>query len=140
MLKNLTLFSYQNKQEPIKFIETIHVTQGVICDVYEFLNDKNKDLAIIHIHTGCKTPLQKVLKGDKTIEGYLSGKGKLVVKRKNGKMNVFQFNNKKQKNTEILVNIGDTMQWIAGTKSLLVVYEICFPPYKDERYENLKED
>jgi hypothetical protein len=52
---------------------------GVKCRVYSFENDTEKDLGIIDVDRGCKTPLQKVLQGDKTIEGYISGKGKLII-------------------------------------------------------------
>jgi len=30
------------------------------------------------------------------------------------------------------------MQWEADKEADLVAYEICFPPYEDGRYENLK--
>jgi hypothetical protein len=33
------------------------------------LTNTHKDLAIIKISKGCKTPLQKILKGEKTIKG-----------------------------------------------------------------------
>ena len=37
------------------------------------------------------------------------------------------------------VKVGDTMQWKADLNSRLVVYEVCYPPYADGRYENLPE-
>ncbi len=83
MLKHFSLY---NQDEQITFVETMHVTNGVDCDVYVFPGDPTKDLAIIHIQKGCKTPLQKVLAGDKTIEGHISGKGKLIVTRRDGKV------------------------------------------------------
>jgi hypothetical protein len=36
------------------------------------------------------------------------------------------------------VGIGDVMQWEADKETDLVAYEICFPPYEDGRYENIK--
>jgi hypothetical protein len=37
---------------------------------------------------------------------------------------------------EVEVKIGETMQWQAAPDSDLEVYEICFPPYADGRFEN----
>jgi len=38
----------------------------------------------------------------------------------------------------VTVGVGEIMQWKADKESGLAVYEICFPPYEDGRYENLK--
>ncbi|MCH2188665.1 hypothetical protein MK079_02470 [Candidatus Gracilibacteria bacterium] len=117
------------KNEKVKFIETIEVKSGVLCDVYEFIGNTNKDLAIIKVQKGYSTPLQKIIKGDNTIEGFISGNA------------VFQLNDisyefpNNDGTIEVNVNIGDTMQWIA--KDDLVFYEICYPPYEDGRYKNL---
>ena len=35
------------------------------------------------------------------------------------------------------VEIGEIMQWQADENESLVVFEICFPPYQDGRFENL---
>lgn len=93
----LTHFTLNNKSEPVKYIETIQVTKGVTCNTYSFPNDAGKDLAVIHIEPGGKTPLQKVLNGEKTIEGYLSGNGRLVINRKNGKKEIYICNDKSPK-------------------------------------------
>jgi len=117
----------------ITYIETMKVKEGVECDVYSFTNDKNKDLGVIRISPGTKTPLQKILKGSKTVEGFISGKGKLVITKDDGHQEAFEA----IPGFEIIVNIGETMQWVAETDSSLVAYEICYPPYEDGRYQNL---
>jgi hypothetical protein len=45
-----------------KFIETMVVKEGVECDVYGFEGDTSKDLGIVRVKKGHKTPLQRVLK------------------------------------------------------------------------------
>ena len=67
------------KNRPVEFIETMDVADGVECDVYKFVNDDSRDLGIIRIKPGCKTPCQIVLMGDETIEGFFTGKGKLSI-------------------------------------------------------------
>lgn len=118
-------------------METIQVASGVSCDTYSFTNDKSKDLALIHIKPGCKTPLQKVLKGEKTVEGYLSGNGRLVVIGKNETEDCFICNSKSPKPAPVTVSIGEIMQWQADNDSPLEAFEICYPPYKEGRFENI---
>jgi len=132
----LTIFKSSGKEQPVNYIETLEVKQGVTCDVYEFNEDKQKDLGIVTVTRGYKTPLQKILKGDKTIEGFISGSGKLTVTVEN-KNTVYEFKDSDKK--EVLVNIGEIMQWYADGATDLVFYEICYPPYEDGRYENLAE-
>jgi len=119
--------------QDIAYTETMKVKEGVECDVYSFTNDKNKDLGVIRISPGMKTPLQKILKGNKTVEGSISGKGKLVITKDDGHQETFEA----IPGLEIIVNIDETMQWVAETDSSLVAYEICYPPYEDGRYQNL---
>ncbi len=132
----LTSFSFNNQTLPVSFIETVHVTDGVECDVYAFDNDSIKDLGIIRVHPGCRTPLQRVLKGEKTIEGFVSGNGTLTITKLDGNSTVYRFD-EKSKGEPVVVAIGETMQWQATQESELIAYEICFPPYQDGRYENL---
>lgn len=120
------------KGELVEFIESTKVVAGVTCDVYRFVDDSQKDLGIIYINAGCSTPKQKVLKGDRTIEGYISGNGKLIVTGQNGKQQIYQTD---KDNLSVDVKIGEIMQWQATTD--LVAYEICYPPYQDGRYQNL---
>ena len=133
----LSDFSFENKAQPVSFAETMKVTAGVECDVYKFDGDDSKDLGVIRIKPGFKTPLQKVLKGDRTIEGYVSGKGKLFVIRPDNTQKEYLVSKDTQKPFAVTVAIGETMQWQADKDSPLVAYEICFPPYEDGRYENL---
>lgn len=129
----LVNFEFEGNTQPVEFVETMDVAEGVSCDVYKFVGDDTKDLGIIKIDVGCKTPLQKVLKGDRTIEGYISGEGKLIVS-KDGENKIYEVGDSEKLSVE--VNIGETMQWQAGDKQL-IAYEVCFPPYEDGRYENL---
>ena len=119
--------------EPITFVETIHIKDGVACDVYSFNENSGNDLGIVSVARNVCTPLQKILKGEKTIEGYVQGAGKLIVRRSNGEAVEYVFPNKQK---EIELHIGDTMQWCAGDSGL-IFYEVCYPPYEDGRYENL---
>lgn len=129
-MKHLTKITAEGKEQKVKFMETLDVAYGVKCDVYIFPKDNSKDLGVVRIKKGSKSPRQKILSGDKTLEIYLSGKGKLVIEKPDGSKEVY-----KTPVEEVEVKIGEIMQWFA--KSNLVYYEICYPPYKDGRYENL---
>ncbi len=131
-------FSFEGNEQLVSCVETTHVAKGVDCDVYIFEGDSSKDLGIIKISPGCKTPLQKVLKGDKTIEGYVLGKGRLTITKPDGKQEIYIVGEEFQRSFSVKVEIGELMQWDADKDSGLVAYEICFPPYEDGRYENLK--
>lgn len=135
----LNTFEFENKTQPVSFAETTKVTTGVECDVYKFDGDNSKDLGIIRIKPGSKTPLQKVLKGDRTIEGHIFGKGKLVIINSDNKQVEYPVNDGTLKPFAVTVLIGEKMQWQADKDSPLIAYEICFPPYEDGRYENLQE-
>lgn len=135
-------FSFEGKEQAVSFAKTTHIADGVDCDVYKFNGDPTKDLGIIRIAPGSKTPLQKVLNGDRTIEGYISGRGKLTITKADGKQQVYDVNGELEKPVIITVEIGELMQWeaTADAKSGLVAYEICFPPYEDGRYENITQE
>jgi hypothetical protein len=134
IIKRLGSFKFEGVEQPVSFIESMLVTTGVACDVYSFISDDTKDLGIIRIKAGCKTPLQKVLKGERTIEGYISGNGKLTITKTDGSKVEYPATGKE---LIVTVRIGELMQWQAAADSELVAYEICFPPYTDGRYENL---
>lgn len=123
------------KGEPITFVETQNVKEGVVCDVYSFDGRKEKDLGIIQVSRNTCTPLQKVLKGDKTIEGYLKGEGKLTVTHTGGEKKDYLFPGELK---EVELHVGDTMQWCTSD-SELTFYEVCYPPYENGRFENLSE-
>lgn len=130
----LTTFEYDGKVLPVEFVETMDVKDGVACDVYTFVGDTTKDLGIVTVKRGHKTPLQRVLKGDKTIEGFVSGSGVLTVKSSSDKEKTYQFND--SNNTSYVeVLVGEIMQWSADSD--LIFYEVCHPPYSDGRFENL---
>jgi hypothetical protein len=122
----------------ITFVETQTVKEGVIADLYTFDDDGTRDLAIVHVAKGYKTPLQRILKGTKTIEGYMSGNGALTVTAKDGQRKTYTFTegSDSKPDTEIEIHIGELMQWSAETD--LTFYEICEPPYEDGRFENVE--
>lgn len=130
-------FSYDGKNQKISFVESLHVTEGVVCDVYTFDGDTSKDLGIIKISPGSSTPLQKVLKGKNTIEGYIRGNGQLEITQPDGKKKTYSVSGETKLPFSIEVKIGELMQWHAEENSKLVAYEICIPPYEDGRYENV---
>lgn len=118
--------------ELVAFVETQSVTDGVDCDVYNFLNDDTKDLGIIHIKAGASTPKQLVLKGEKTIEGFLVGEADLGFSKASGDEAVFGYSDDSYGNDTTL-GVGDTMQWSATNDT--VIYEICYPRYEDGRFK-----
>ena len=134
-MTQITSFNLNGVDTPVSFIEHQIVKEGVTCDIYAFTNDPSKDLAIVVVEQGFKTPLQKVLSGTETIEGYISGVAILTVTGFDGTIRKFDYPG--SSDTKIVVNIGQTMQWEA--KSQLTFYELCTPPYTDGRFENLTE-
>lgn len=121
--------------EPVTFIEALAVKEGVMCEVYSFNGSLEKDLGVVTVAGNARTPLQKILKGIKTIEGYVEGEGKLTVIQANRETAEYIFPGAQN---EIELHVGDTMQWAAADVGL-VFYEICYPPYEDGRYENLSD-
>lgn len=132
----MKLHSFQER--PVAYVETIQVKDGVECDTYSFVGDDTQDLAIVRVTRGYKTPLQKILKGNKTIEGFLKGEGVLKVWHEDGIIDIYEFDTIKTKK-EVEVAIGQIMQWTAPGDNDLTFYEICDPPYQDGRFEDLPE-
>jgi hypothetical protein len=91
-------------------------------------------LGVVKVTKGSKTPLQKVLLGDKTLEIFKDGSGTLTVMSAKGAERVYHF---PTEITEVQVNVGETMQWQATDN--LTFYEICYPPYQDGRFANIEE-
>lgn len=120
--------------QPIKFIESSTVKDGVICDVYEFINDESKDLGIVNVQKGHKTPLQLVVEGEKTLEIFQEGRGVLTVIDQNEDKREYHFPSKQ---LEVEVKVGEKMQWEALED--LIFAEVCYPPYKEGRFKNLSE-
>lgn len=137
MKNKITSFRFGNEDQKVKYIETTDVKPGVSCDVYEFDNDKDKDLAIVRVEPGKTTPLQLIVEGEVTIEGYVDGAGELSVIKKSGQIETHLFN--KTKPGQVRLGIGDTMQWEADEEQGLTFFEICYPPYSDGRFQNLSE-
>ena len=134
---HLTTFEFDGSTWSVDFVENMQVKDGVVCDVYKFTEDDSKDLAIVRVEAGSATPLQKILLGEKTIEGYVSGRGVLTITRANGEKEVYQLGNDTREPFSKVLMIGDTMQWQADESGELVFYEVCFPPYKDGRFEDI---
>lgn len=140
-MEKLTEFTFKGETLLAQFQESLEVTRGVVCDVYVHPETNERDLGVINIQPGCKTPLQRVIGGDETIEGFISGKGKLTITHSDLETppTVYEVDEISGEGFACIVEVGDTMQWEASADSELVAYEICYPPYKDGRYENLPE-
>lgn len=72
--------------------------------------------------------------GNQTIEGYRSGAGKLIILHENGEKSVFEVDAESEGST-FEVKVGEIMQWQASSD--LELFEVCFPPYADGRFEDL---
>ena len=120
--------------EKVTFINSSEVKDGVVCDVYSFDDDSEKDLGIIKVRSGEKTPLQKVISGDQTLEIFESGSGVLTITGENGKKTEYAYPGGPE---QVEVKVGELMQWEAYGD--LVFAEICYPPYKDGRFENIEQ-
>jgi len=133
----LESFSHRNKTLQVVLQGSFEVFPGVICDVYIHPETKERDLGVITIKQGAKTFPQKVQRGIETIEGYMSGRGKLIIVKPSGDKLVFNVG-PEDEGFSHTVEIGDTMQWQASKDEDLMVFEICYPPYDDGRFENLE--
>lgn len=130
-------FVFEGRPQAVSFVKTSRVADGVECDFYKFNGDTKKDLGIIRIKPGKKTPVQKVLQGERTVEGHVSGAGRLTITNSEGQQRVYQFDKASEQASPVTVAIGEQMQWEVPADSDLVAYEICFPPYQDGRFENI---
>lgn len=135
-MKKIETFNFNGQVLKTNFEERSEVVTGVVCDVYSHPETTAQDLGVITIQPGMKTPWQKVLQGNKTIEGYISGKGKLTINHVSGSLSTFEVSPDTE-GFSYEVKIGELMQWQAAYDSVLVVFEVCFPPYQDGRFENL---
>lgn len=135
MSDKLDSTNLQGKQLKVSYVETQHVKDGVKCDIYTFINDSTKDLAVVRVDAASKTPLQRVVSGDETVELYKSGSGTLSVKDINGNTKEYVYR-EGDVAEEVIVKIGEEMQWCAADKPL-VFYEICTPAYEDGRFEHI---
>lgn len=130
------LSQFNNRK--VSFIETMQVKDGVECDTYSFVDDATQDLAIVRVTKGFKTPLQRILQGNRTIEGFWEGRGELAVQTDDGLTHTYVFD-ATSTTKEVEVMVGQIMQWTAPADTNLVFYEICDPPYQAGRFEDLPE-
>ena len=121
----------------VEYVDSTKVADGISCDVYRFKNDDSKDLAIVTVDKGRKTPLRKVVLGDETIEGYFAGEGSLTVTLESGEQKEYNFG--KGDEGSVSVKVGQKMQWQASSHSELVIFEICTPPYEEGRFKQIDE-
>ncbi|MAZ56893.1 hypothetical protein CL653_03815, partial [bacterium] len=115
--------------ESISFVETSQVKEGIVCDVYSFNTGDSKDLGVVRVSKGYKTPLQRVLKGDKTLEIFQTGQGVLNVTDTDGVE--IQHSFPPVTSAEVEIKVGDLVRWEATED--LIFAEICYPPYQDGR-------
>ena len=135
-MNKITNFSFRGKDLKVEYVESMNVKEGVDCDVYRFSDDDSRDLAIVTVQKGFSTPLQRILEGDITTEGYIDGEAILKVESTDGIVKTYVYpNNVSPKYVEI--KIGEKMQWTAT--ETLTFFEVCSPPYKDGRFENIPE-
>lgn len=123
----------------------IAVARGVLCDTYNIEGMEDKfDLGVIRVQSGCQTPRQRVLKGNKTVEGILDGIGTFeVVRLLPAKADLPHAEEKYRVDVGVnpdfatTVHVGDEMQWTADPGVPLTFYELCWPPYTPDRFEDL---
>lgn len=73
-MKKLDTFNFDGNVLKLHFEARSEVVAGVVCDVYSHPETSAQDLGIITIEPGMKTPLQKVLKGEKQLRAIYLGK------------------------------------------------------------------
>jgi hypothetical protein len=134
--EKLHSFAFEGNNMPVAYVETVEVKDGVVCDTYVFRGDESKDLAIVHVAPGERTPLQRVVTGLRTLEGFMSGAGVLRVGNELGEIEFNLHPTSPDHDAPIQIEVGHTMQWQAGPDGL-TFYEICEPPYHDGRFEEL---
>lgn len=135
-MSHLTYLAYGGKNLPVSFVETTAVQEGVMCDVYAV--DEERDLGVVTIQPGFHSPRQRVLKGTKTIQRFVSGAAQLSVTNQEGKEQAYSFPSSNEAHSnDIEVKVGEIMEWSSLGPDPLVYHEICEPPYEDGRFENL---
>lgn len=124
------------EEEPVTYVETTDVKDGVTCDVYRFTDTDEKDLGVVHIVKGSASPRQRVLTGEKTIQMFREGAGTLEVTDRNGRTVRYHYPYGTAPKA-VEVNVGEVMQWFANGETDLSFYEICYPPYEEGRFEEV---
>ena len=128
--------SYGGASYKTQFLSSTEVFPGVVCDAYLLVETQERDLGVIYIQAGRRTKPQKVLDGIETIEGYVSGRGSLIIVKPSGEPLEFKVGPGSE-GFSYPVDVVDIMQWRADAGDNLVVFEICFPPYQAGRFEDL---
>jgi hypothetical protein len=118
-----------------EYVETLEIRPGVVCYSHRFVNDRARDLAIVHVLAGHSTPLQRVLSGEETLEGFVSGRGILTVIAVDETVAVYAYPGCELH--AVSVSRGELMQWQADSIVDLVFFEVCAPPYTQGRFEDL---
>lgn len=116
----------------IAFVKTEQIRAGVFCDIYSFVGTQDMDLAIVTVSAGHATPRQRVLGGMRTLEVYISGKGRLDLVEA-GSARSYPVTDGHELQVEVVR--GMEMQWHADND--LVFAEICVPPYEEGRFLDL---
>ena len=130
----------EGKRLPITFVESQVVKEGVTCDIYTIDDDRTKDLAVIEIQPGFRSPRQKVIKGDLTIQRFFSGAAYLYVDELDGSKRTRFFKSQEAtQNNDVEVKVGEIMQWSSLGPDPLIYHEICEPPFEKGRFEDLPE-
>lgn len=120
----------------VDYVENQKVKEGVECDIYVFTDDETRDLAIVRVDPGSRTPLQRVLSGTRTLECYQTGSGRLTVIEVDGKSIEYIFPSE-DGDLSVTIEVGQIMQWTADADSVLTFSEVCYPPYQEGRFEDL---
>ena len=131
----LKSFKLDGQSFNVLYVRTDQVTAEVECDIYALVGDDGRDLGVVRVRAGHRTPLQRVVGGEKTIERYIAGTGTLTVVGVDQRVTEHRFPSDQPQ--DVIVAIGETMQWTADKNSDLTFYEICEPPYQDGRFIDL---
>lgn len=100
--------------------------------------DEERDLGVVTIQPGFHSPRQRILRGTKTIQRFVSGTAQLSVTDQEGKEQAYSFPSSNEvHNNDVEVKVGEIMEWNSLGPDPLVYHEICEPPYEDGRFENL---
>lgn len=141
MSEKLTQFKLDGVLCEVRFMEQTEIVPGVVCETYQFVGNGSADLAIVRVTPSFNTPLQRILKGNKTIEQHCWGKGKLTIARAGGMgIEIYYVGGMSPQMQPVELHVGDLMQWQAlpGTGVDLCFSEVCYPPYEEGRFENLQ--
>ena len=134
-MEKLSKFTLDNEVLDLKYESTNEVKTGVMCDVYSVRERTDVDFAFVKMESGCSTPLQLVLGGEKTVEIHLSGAGQFFFQEnEQAEPEVFRLEDGKP--FQLTIPIGSKVRWTAETE--LTFVEVCYPPYEDGRYRNLE--